>query len=39
MSGKNNVKILKVIAVGSYLGILLEMYYQIGKHFSIMSKL
>lgn len=38
MSGKNNVKILRVIAVGSYLGTLLEMYYQIGKHFLIMSE-
>jgi len=38
MSGKNNVKILRVIAVCSYLGTLLVMYHQIGKHFLIMSE-
>lgn len=39
MSGKNNVKILRVIAVGSYLDTLLGMYYQTGEHFSIMSEI
>lgn len=36
MSGKNNIKNLKEIALGFYQLILIEMYYPIGEHSLIM---